>query len=108
MVVMAVDEKKIEDFKTKMAEWIYDLSMSFSADASPIEADNIANMVNLIVRLIISNQMTFDYEPYSRSVLQIASGKVEIYRFNVVNLMKVFNAECERFENSKKYRPEKW
>lgn len=105
----STESKEITKFKIAMAGWMYDLSMCFSRDASPLKADNIASMVNLITRIIVANKMTFELEPYIRSINQIASGKSEIYQFNVVNLMKVFNIECERFEESKKpLRPEKW
>ena len=100
---------KIEDFKIKMAEWLYDLSMCFSSEAKPLEVENIAAIVNIIVRLIEANQMTFDLEPYATSIKIIASGKVELYKFNVVNLMKVFNEQCDIYEKSKKpIKPEKW
>jgi hypothetical protein len=100
------EEKR--NFKIKMAEWLYDLSICFSNDAEPISKEKIIVMVEMIVRIIESNKMSFELQPYSNAIKMIACGKSEIYRFNIVNLMKVFNEQYEIFEKAKQYRPEKW
>ena len=102
------NERQIEDFKIKMAEWIYDLSICFSSDAKPLDEKTIVTMVEMIVRLVVANGMTFELKPYSNAVRDIGAGKVEIYKLTVVNLMKVFTEKtCEYFA-AMNSNPLKW
>jgi len=107
--------EEINEFKIKMAQWLFDLSICFSYEPRRLEDGSLSMgmpdkqleiMVNMIVRLIIANKMTFELEPYSSSIRMIASGDAEIYKLNIVSLMKVFREECENYKRSK--RPEKW
>lgn len=95
-----------KEFKIKMAEWLSDLSVCFNYDANPYPEEQVIKMVEMIVRLIIANKMTFDPEPYSNSIRMIASGETDLTRLNVVGLMKIFKEEHQRYLNHK--RPEKW
>ncbi len=100
------DQKEITAFKRTMAKWLRDLSICFNTDVQEMSKEQLKTMVEMIVRLIIANKMTFELEPYSSAIRLIASGDVDIYRLNIVSLMKVFREECERYKRSKK--PEKW
>lgn len=101
------EEKR--NFKIKMAEWVYDLSICVSGTLEPMSEDKIVAMVEMLVRLIEANNMSFELQPYSNSIRMIASGDTEITtisRLNVVGLMKIFREEHQRFMDSK--QPEKW
>lgn len=100
---------EVIEFKIKMAEWLSDLSVCLSNDSIPYPEEQIIKMVEMIVRLIVANKMTFEQEPYSNSIRMIASGDTDITsisRLNVVSLMKIFREEHQRYLNHK--RPEKW
>lgn len=99
----------IKKFKIEMANALMNLSVCFSPEVKEMPEDQLKVMVEMIVRIIIANKMTFDFEPYANAIRLIACGKVDVYRFNIVGLMKVFSDECEKFDNSKKaVKPEKW
>lgn len=107
--------EEINEFKIKMAQWLFDLSICFSYEPRKLEDGSLSMsmpdkqleiMVNMIMRLIISNKMTLEIDPYISSIRMIASGDTEIYKLNVVSLMKVFRDECENYKRS--IRPEKW
>jgi hypothetical protein len=107
--------EEINEFKCKMVQWLFDLSVCFCYEPRRLEDgslsmampdDQLKVMVEMIVRLIIANKMTFELEPYSNSIRMIASGDADIYKLNIVSLMKIFREECDRYKRSK--TPAKW
>ena len=91
----------IKNFKIEMANALKNLSVCFSPDVKEMPKEQLKVMVEMIVRIIVANKMTFDFEPYASAIRLIACGKVDVYRFNIVGLMKVFSEECEKHEKLK-------
>lgn len=106
------------DFENKMVIWLFDLSVCFGYEVKNEEngevemgmtTGQIEIIKDMLVRLIKANEMTFDLEPYSNAIRKIASGKTDVYKLNIVNLMRIFTDENEIYKESKKpQKPEKW
>lgn len=104
-----MEEKQVTEFKRTLAKWLKDLSICFSPDAKEMPKEQLKTMVEMIVRIIGANKMTFSLEPYSNAIRKIATGKAEIYRLNVIGLMKVFSEEVEQYNRSLlQEKPLKW
>lgn len=91
------DTRQVTKFKNELAKSLKDLSVCFSTDVREMPKEQLVTMVEMIVRIITANHMTFDFEPYANAIRKIACGKAEIYRFNIVGLMKVFSEECDQY-----------
>ena len=91
----------IKNFKIEMAKALKSLSVCFSHEVQEMPQEQLKTMVEMIVRIMVANNMTFDFEPYANAIRKIACGKAEIYRFTIVGLMKVFSEECELYTKSK-------
>lgn len=91
----------VKNFKIEMANALKNLSICFSTEVQEMPKEQLKIMVEMIVRIIVANKMTFDFEPYSNAIRKIACGKFDVYRFNIVSLMKVFSEECELYAKLK-------
>jgi hypothetical protein len=103
-----MEKKQIKEFKIKMAEWIYDLSICFSPEAKEMPKEQIKTMVEMIMRIIQANKMTLDLKPYGDTIRLIASGEIEIYKLNIINLMKAFTKQIGERYTPEPYKPDKW